>query len=164
MDAGSYIFEVQVIDLLNQVSNKTKTLKLTIMPPWWLSTLALTLYALVILLIVGYFLFQLRQQRLSHLQIQLSEERLKLSLWGSGDEMWDWNIVNGKIFRSNIWGILEFPQDGKRNVGAEQTNIHQHDIPRVRAALNAHFTDEVDHFEATYRVKDKNNRWIWVLR
>ncbi len=163
LDAGSYVFEVQVIDLLNPAYNKTKTLKLTIMPPWWLSTLALTLYALVILLIVGYFLFQLRQQRLSHLQIQLSEERLKLSLWGSGDEMWDWNIVNGKIFRSNIWGILEFPQDGKRNVGAEQTNIHQHDIPRVRSALNAHFTDEVDHFEATYRVKDKNNRWIWVL-
>ncbi len=163
LDAGSYVFEVQIIDLLNPAYNKIKTLKLTIMPPWWLSTLALTLYALVILLIIGYFLFQLRQQRLSHLQIQLSEERLKLSLWGSGDEMWDWNIVNGKIFRSNIWGILEFPQDGKRNVGAEQTNIHQHDIPRVRAALNAHFTDEVDHFEATYRVKDKNNRWIWVL-
>lgn len=163
LDAGSYIFEVQAIDSITPSNSKTKTLKLTIMPPWWLSTLALTLYALVILLIVGYFLFQLRQQRLSHLQIQLSEERLKLSLWGSGDEMWDWNIVNGKIFRSNIWGILEFPQDGKRNVGAEQTNIHQHDIPRVRSALNAHFTDEVDHFEATYRVKDKNNRWIWVL-
>ncbi|WP_426358057.1 EAL domain-containing protein [Pseudocolwellia sp. HL-MZ19] len=163
LDHGSYVFEVQVIDLLNPISNKTKTLKITIMPPWWLSNLAIIFYTSIIFIIVGYFLFQLRQQRLSHLQIQLSEERLKLSLWGSGDEMWDWNIITGKIFRSNIWGILEFPQDGKRNVGAEQTNIHQHDIPKVRSALNAHFTDEVDHFEATYRVKDKNNRWIWVL-
>ncbi|WP_083690200.1 EAL domain-containing protein [Colwellia sp. UCD-KL20] len=163
LDAGSYTFEVQVIDLLNPVISQTKTLNITIMPPWWLSKLAITVYTLFTFLIFMYFLFQLRQKRLSHLQIELSEERLKLSLWGSGDEMWDWNIKSGKIFRSNIWGILEFPQDGKRNVGAEQTNIHQHDIPRVREALEAHFSKKTDHFEATYRVKDKNERWIWVL-
>ncbi|XPF95873.1 EAL domain-containing protein [Colwellia sp. RE-S-Sl-9] len=163
LDAGSYVFEVQVIDLLNPTISQTKTLNITIMPPWWLSKSAIILYTLFTLLLFGYFIFQLRQKRLSHLQIELSEERLKLSLWGSGDEMWDWNIKSGKIFRSNIWGILEFPQDGKRNVGAEQTNIHQHDIPRVREALEAHFNKQTDHFEATYRVKDKNERWIWVL-
>ena len=75
----------------------------------------------------------------------------------------DWNIKKGKIYRSNIWGILEFPQDGKRNVGADQTNIHQQDIPRVREALNQHFEDSSQHFEATYRVKDKDDKWIWVL-
>ena len=105
----------------------------------------------------------MRHKRLYHLQIKLSEERLKLSLWGSGDEMWDWNIKKGKIYRSNIWGILEFPQDGRRNVGADQTNIHLQDIPRVREALDNHFVDSSQHFEATYRVKDKDDKWIWVL-
>lgn len=163
LDAGSYTFEVQVLDRLNQAASKTKSLDIIIMPPWWLSKLAISLYALLSLFLICYFFFQLRQNNLSHLQIKLSEERLKLSLWGSGDEMWDWNIKSGKIFRSNIWGILDFPQDGQRNVGAEQTNIHQHDLPRVRDALSDHFTKKTDHFEATYRVKDKNNRWIWVL-
>jgi diguanylate cyclase (GGDEF)-like protein/PAS domain S-box-containing protein len=133
------------------------------MPPWWLSPSAIFIYSLTGLLIFAYILQQIRHKRLYHLQIKLSEERLKLSLWGSGDEMWDWNIKSGKIFRSNIWGILEFPQDGKRNVGADQTNIHQHDIPRVREALNQHMEGNSEHFEATYRVKDKNEKWIWVL-
>jgi len=157
LDAGTYTFQVQVINLLSTQKNnsKTKNIKITIMPPWWFSLLSL--------LVVVYLILQMRQKRLSHTQIMLSEERLKLSLWGSGDEMWDWNITNGKIFRSNIWEILEFPQDGKRSVGAENTNIHQSDLPRVRQALTDHFDKKTNHFETTYRVKDKNGRWIWVL-
>ena len=163
LNSGDYTFEVQAYDIQNKQESATKALNITIMPPWWLSTAAIVVYSLVALLIFAYILQQMRHKRLYHLQIKLSEERLKLSLWGSGDEMWDWNIKSGKIFRSNIWGILEFPQDGKRNVGADQTNIHQHDIPRVREALNQHFEDSSQHFEATYRVKDKDDKWIWVL-
>lgn len=160
---GDYTFEVQAYDLQNNQESAIKTLKINIMPPWWLSRVAIFIYSLIALLILAYILQQMRHKRLYHLQIKISEERLKLSLWGSGDEMWDWNIKSGKIFRSNIWGVLEFPQDGKRNVGADQANIHQHDIPRVREALNQHMEDNSEHFEATYRVKDKDEKWIWVL-
>ena len=163
LSSGDYTFEVQAFDLQSEQESSINTLDITVMPPWWLSRIALLVYSLFTLLIIAYILQQVRHKRLYHLQIKLSEERLKLSLWGSGDEMWDWNIKSGKIFRSNIWGILEFPQDGKRNVGADQTNIHQHDIPRVREALNQHFEDSSKHFEATYRVKDKDEKWIWVL-
>lgn len=163
LSSGDYTFEVQAYDLQSEKESSIKSLDITVMPPWWLSRSALLVYSLFTLLIIAYILQQVRHKRLYHLQIKLSEERLKLSLWGSGDEMWDWNIKSGKIFRSNIWGILEFPQDGKRNVGADQTNIHQHDIPRVREALDQHFEDSSKHFEATYRVKDKDDKWIWVL-
>ena len=163
LSSGDYTFEVQAYDIQNAQESSIKSLDIAVMPPWWLSRSALLVYSLLTLLIIAYILQQVRHKRLYHLQIKLSEERLKLSLWGSGDEMWDWNIKSGKIFRSNIWGILEFPQDGKRNVGADQTNIHQHDIPRVREALNDHFEDSSQHFEATYRVKNKDDKWIWVL-
>jgi diguanylate cyclase (GGDEF)-like protein/PAS domain S-box-containing protein len=163
LSPGDYTFEVQAYDLQNKQESEIKTLKITITPPWWLSPSAIFFYSLIALSILAYILQQMRHKRLYHLQIKLSEERLKLSLWGSGDEMWDWNMKSGKIFRSNIWGILEFPQDGKRNVGKDETNIHQHDIPRVREALNQHMDDNSEHFEATYRVKDKNEKWIWVL-
>lgn len=163
LSPGDYVFEVQAFDIHSPSDVKSRSLKVTILPPWWLSSSAIFVYSLVVLLVVAYFLQQLRHKRLYHLQIKMSEERLKLSLWGSGDEMWDWNIKTGRIYRSNIWGILEFPQDGKRNVGTDQTNIHQQDIPRVREALNQHFNDETEHFESTYRVKDKNEQWIWVL-
>ena len=163
LSPGEYTFEVQAYDSHTQQKSNSKALNISILPPWWLSRSAILVYSLFTLLVIAYILQQVRHKRLYHLQIKLSEERLKLSLWGSGDEMWDWNIKKGKIYRSNIWGILEFPQDGKRNVGADQTNIHQQDIPRVREALNQHFEDSSQHFEATYRVKDKDDKWIWVL-
>lgn len=163
LSPGNYIFEVQVYDKQKPEITKVKRLPITILPPWWLSSGAIFLYSFVVLALFTYFLRQIFQKRSYHLQIKQSEERLKLSLWGSGDEMWDWNIKTGKIYRSNIWGILEFPQDGKRNVGTDQTNIHQQDIPRVRQALADHFDGKTEHFESTYRVKNKNDQWIWIL-
>ena len=168
LSAGDYVFEVQAYDLHDNNKVLNNKLKVHILPPWWLADSSLVLYALIFLLFISYILKQFHNKRQYHLQIKLSEERLKLSLWGSGDEMWDWNIKTGKIFRSNIWGILEFPQDGTRNTNTanlenKSTNIHHHDLLRVQQALADHFDKNTEHFEATYRVKDKSNQWIWVL-
>ena len=170
LSPGDYVFEVQAYDILEPANAKTSQLNVRILPPWWLSTTMLVVYGVLILLFLTYIFQQYRNKQLYHSQIKESEERLKLSLWGSGDEMWDWNIVTDKIYRSNIWGILEFPQDGTRNKSIEKnssgqtkTNIHQYDIDRVKIALEDHFAEKTDHFEATYRVKNKHDRWVWIL-
>jgi len=170
LSPGEYIFEVQAYDIYQPSNAKISQLNIKILPPWWLSIGMLFVYALISLLILIYLVQQYRNKKLYHAQIKESEERLKLSLWGSGDEMWDWNITTGKIYRSNIWGVLDFPQDGtrnssteKNNLGKESTNIHQHDVGRVKQALDDHFTNKTKHFEVTYRVKNKNDNWIWVL-
>lgn len=170
LSPGNYVFEVQAYDIYDPSNTKTSQLKVHILPPWWLSTSMLIVYGILTFLFFIYIIQQYRNKRLYHIQIKESEERLKLSLWGSGDEMWDWNIITDKIYRSNIWGILEFPQDGTRNKselinnqGAAKTNIHHHDIDRVKSALDEHFAQKTDHFEATYRVKNKDNQWVWIL-
>ena len=163
LSAGNYTFEIEVYDVHTPENILSNRLEIEILPPWWLSKPIFIVYSLILFSFLAYLALQMHHKRQYHQQIQQSEERLKLSLWGSGDEMWDWNIVTGKIFRSNIWGILEFPQDGTRNTAEDKTNIHQHDINRVRQALDNHFLGKTEHFESTYRVKDKDDRWIWVL-
>ena len=170
LSPGDYVFEVQAFDLNEPNKAKTNRLNVRILPPWWLSSSMLVVYGLLTLFFLAYIFQQYRNKQLYNSQIKESEERLKLSLWGSGDEMWDWNIITDKIYRSNIWGVLEFPQDGTRNksqekssLGKTKTNIHQHDIERVKYALKEHFIEKTDHFEATYRVKNKHNRWVWIL-
>ncbi|WP_286271810.1 EAL domain-containing protein [Thalassotalea hakodatensis] len=166
LSAGSYVFEVQAYDRYSPKTYTANSLAIEILPPWWLSSSAILVYSLVVLLALSYLLQQFRHKRIYHLQIKESEERLKLSLWGSGDEMWDWNIKNGKIYRSNIWGTLEFPQDGKRNLGNNddnETNVNKGDITRITKALQDHFDEKTEHFEATYRVKNKLGNWIWIL-
>ena len=170
LSSGDYVFEVQAYDIHEPNNPKTSQLNVRILPPWWLSTSMLVVYGLLTLLFLTYIFQQYRNKQLYHSQIKESEERLKLSLWGSGDEMWDWNIITDKIYRSNIWGILEFPQDGTRNkseeknsLGKLKTNIHKHDIERVKIALEDHFAQKTEHYEATYRVKDKYSQWVWIL-
>jgi diguanylate cyclase (GGDEF)-like protein/PAS domain S-box-containing protein len=161
---GEYFFNVYAIDKLTGQQGPTKSIKVIITPPWWLSLQAKFIYALLTLIFTAAFSRELLRRRAVQKQIALSEERLKLSLWGSGDEMWDWDIQSGNIYRSNIWGTLDFPQDGQRSgeLGSE-SNIHPQDQARVQAALEAHFKGETNHFEIAYRVKDRNNNWLWIL-
>jgi diguanylate cyclase (GGDEF)-like protein/PAS domain S-box-containing protein len=164
LSPGDYFFNVYAIDKLTGQQGATKTIKVIITPPWWFSLEAKLVYALLTLLFIASITRAYLRRRAVQKQIALSEERLKLSLWGSGDEMWDWDIESGNIYRSNIWGTLDFPQDGQRSgeLGTE-SNIHPQDQARVQAALDAHFKGETDHFEIAYRVKDRNNNWLWIL-
>ena len=161
---GSYLFEVYAIDKSTGYKTSTKNLEIVILPPWWLSVRAKIIYSFITLILFLFITKAVLRRREIQKQIALSEERLKLSLWGSGDEMWDWDIESGKIFRSNIWGTLDFPQDGRRSgkIG-EESNIHPIDQPRVQKALNDHFSNITDHFEIAYRVKGRNNQWMWIL-
>lgn len=160
---GDYNFEVQVYDLYNPELIKSNNIKIHIMSPWWFSKSILLIYALIILILLIYITQKMYRKSQYHQQIQKSEERLKLSLWGSGDEMWDWNINTGRIFQSNVSGALELPQDGAHSKDEYKTQLHQSDIPRVKKALDDHFEGKTEFFEVTYRLKDNNNKWIWVL-
>ncbi|MCW3171154.1 EAL domain-containing protein [Shewanella subflava] len=161
---GEYTFQVFVIDKLTGKKSEPTSLSVIITPPWWLSIKAKIIYSFISLIIILLITKAMLRRREIQQHIALSEERLKLSLWGSGDEMWDWDIETGEIFRSNIWGTLDFPQDGRRSgkIG-EESNIHPIDQPRVQKALNDHFSNITDHFEIAYRVKGRNNQWMWIL-
>ncbi|MDX1282151.1 EAL domain-containing protein [Shewanella colwelliana] len=164
LSAGDYSFKVHAIDPLTNKPGKTKSIQIEITPPWWLSTNAKIVYCIISLMIFAVITKAILRRREVQRQIAKSEERLKLSLWGSGDEMWDWDIETGQIYRSNIWGSLEFPRDGQRSgEHGEESNIHPMDQERVTNALNKHFYGETDHFEAAYRVKGKDDQWVWIL-
>ncbi|MDR8523350.1 EAL domain-containing protein [Shewanella fidelis] len=164
LSPGEYHFVIYALDPITGKQGETKTLQIEVTPPWWLSNSAKSVYFLCALLISILIIKAILRRREVQKQIAKSEERLKLSLWGSGDEMWDWDIETGQIYRSNIWGALEFPQDGQRSGNdSGESNIHPMDQERVREALNKHFYGETDHFEAAYRVKGKHEGWIWIL-
>ena len=96
-------------------------------------------------------------------RLEQSEERLRLSLWGSGDELWDWNIADGTLFRSSSW---QNPVDLKPETNQfppNRDNIHPFDLERVTDQLYQHLAGETPYFEATYRLRANDGTWIWVL-
>jgi diguanylate cyclase (GGDEF)-like protein/PAS domain S-box-containing protein len=162
LDFGSYQFIVQSKNSLDAWS-EPRTLQINIAPPFWLEQNALILYALLSILILFYWLKQIRARNAIRQSILENEERLKLTLWSSGDELWDWDIYLGQVFRSNTWGTLDFPQDDIRVNSSYEANIHPNDIQRVQQSLNEHLNEKTEHYEITYRAKTYKGDWLWVL-
>ncbi|NMH59468.1 EAL domain-containing protein [Alteromonas ponticola] len=159
---GDYKFEVQVMEPGKDWS-ESRALVINVGRPPWLHNAAIIFYLIAITFVITYVTRQYQIRKTSQLSIKESEERLKLTLWGSGDELWDWDIYRGQVFRSNTWGTLDFPQDNIRAHSAYDANIHQNDILRVQEALKAHLEDKSDYYELTYRAKTFKNQWIWIL-
>ena len=121
----------------------------------------LLLSSAIIALALPYLLFVIYKLRRSRRQLRLSEKRLKSTVEGSGDTLWDWNIKTGEVIRINDKYMMNSPtiMGFPPNKGL----IHPQDIPHVEHLLKKHFAEQSAFFEATYRVKDTFGKWHWVL-
>ena len=161
---GTYLFEVQAASKNDLWKSEITRVTIHVAPPLWQTVWAYVVYAALLACLLWFIRRYMGQRQQAQQRVIESEERLKLSLWGSGDELWDWQIDTGKIYRSNIWGLLEFPHDGRRSSQyGEQSNIHPKDLERVQKALNRHFDGDTTYYEATYRVRNKSSEWLWIL-
>jgi diguanylate cyclase (GGDEF)-like protein/PAS domain S-box-containing protein len=108
-----------------------------------------------------YLLFVIHKLRRSRKQLSLSEKRLKSTVEGSGDTLWDWNIKTGEVIRIND----KYTMDRKNLMGfpPNKSLIHPRDVANVEHLLKKHFAEHTVFFEATYRIKDTLGRWHWVL-
>ncbi|WP_233078245.1 putative bifunctional diguanylate cyclase/phosphodiesterase [Rheinheimera soli] len=96
-------------------------------------------------------------------KLEQSEERLRLSLWGSGDELWDWDMQAGQLYRSSSWHQpLEKPGDSQQ-FPPNRSEIHPQDVERVTSSLKQHMHGMTPIFESSYRIKAANGQWLWVL-
>ncbi|MFD3392624.1 EAL domain-containing protein [Alteromonas macleodii] len=159
---GKYLFEVQAKEPRKDWS-QSRGLSIEVTRPPWLHTVALVFYTLMALAVLSFIVRQYQIRKANQLAIKESEERLKLTLWSSGDELWDWDVYRGQVYRSNTWGTLDFPQDDIRTTGAYDANIHPNDVSRVKTALRDHLEGNSDLYELAYRAKTFKNQWIWIL-
>ncbi|CBN59206.1 PAS domain S-box protein [Kamptonema sp. PCC 6506] len=97
--------------------------------------------------------------------LHASEERWQLALKGSNDGIWDWNLKTNQIFFSSRWKQMRgFTDDEIPNSPDEcLSRIHPDDYDRVMAAVDDHFAGKTEFFEVEYRVKRKDNSYMWVL-
>lgn len=163
LDHGRYQFNVQA-SYDGQTWQGHRQLAVEVATPFWLSPWAKAFYAVPLLALLAAGGFVLRTRHRAIQQLRESEERLKLSLWGSGDQLWDWDIPQETIHRHNSWHELEaFPIDCIRvKVAADSSNIHPMDLPVVQQKLREHLDGHSQFFEVTYRVKTEHG-WLSIL-
>ncbi|MBL8242740.1 MAG: PAS domain-containing protein [Rhodanobacteraceae bacterium] len=144
------------------------SLALVIQPQPWRAPGALTLYAMLIGLLGLALVVRTRRrwerERAAADSIRRSEERLKLALWGSRDELWDLDLRSGKMVRENILPIISTSATVHFASREEfLREVHPDDQPDVLSQLTRHIQGQSEFYENTYRMRTLDGLWCWVL-
>lgn len=163
---GTHQFEVKAANK-DGVWSQPRRITVRVLPPPWRSAWAYALYAFSL---IGLFAWAARARLLktrerAHAQQQIAEreERLRLALWGSGDELWDWDLRSGDVHRENpLPGIVRPSKVENRAERPPQSVVHRDDEDLLKVAIKQHLSGASEVFEATYRVQHESGEWVWV--
>jgi len=158
---GDYVLKVRAFYNNNSIPIATNEIAIEVLAPSWLSNGARALYLCLIILFLLTISRVLNQRKLTALALKQSAERLELSLWGSGDMMWDWDIKLQQMHLTQDWQQFDY-------LGLEDrtfSKIHPNDRGRVKERLNTLLRGEIEFFEVDYRIcrTDTPDQWIWIV-
>lgn len=97
--------------------------------------------------------------------LKASEERWQLILVGTGDGIFDWNILTGEVFFSALLKAqLGYADDELENTyeGWERL-LHPEDRDRALAAVRSHLDGETSHYAVEYRLCCRDGSYKWIL-
>lgn len=93
-----------------------------------------------------------------------SAERLTLALEGSGQALFDWDIVNGKVHYSARASLMRGGPDEETDATSEDMRRHVHpdDVEGLLSRLRDAVRDDASLYEAEFRVRHREGHWIWI--
>ena len=165
---GDYVFRVRAANADGLEYGPETRLPVSISPPPWWSLPAKLSYGAMLagLLALGTQSIRRRsrEREQSLREIAEHEHRLKLALWGSRDELWDLDIVTGTLRRENpLPNLAPVPEDQRAGVKRFIPLVHPEDLPASQRAMMAHIRRETEFCEMTYRARDTDGGWFWIL-
>ena len=94
-----------------------------------------------------------------------SEFRWKFAIEGSGDGVWDWNLLSDEVKYSKLWkSMLGYADDDILPENQEWVQrIHPDDRIYVASAMQAYLEDETANYVVEYRLRCKDERYKWIL-
>ncbi len=166
LQPGDYQFEVKAKNPDGQWG-KVFQMPIHLPPPWWATVWAELAYFLMGIGIVAVFVWnisqRLRERERAQANIRDSEQRLKLTLWGTGDELWDLDVEHDEIRRSNPLLILK-GSTGEFTPHATSLYkyVHPEDVDAFTAEMREHIKGNSEVFDATCRSESTTGGWRWV--
>ncbi|MBU3113027.1 sensor histidine kinase [Clostridium lacusfryxellense] len=94
-----------------------------------------------------------------------NEERLAFALEGSGDGIWDWNMLTDKAIYSKRWKeIIGYDENEIQNLHSEWTKrIHPDDRESTYANFNGYIEGYLPVYRSEHRLRAKDGSYKWIL-
>lgn len=105
------------------------------------------------------------EQRRAEQRLRVVNERLKLAVEGSGEGIWDYDLISDKYELSgNVNEVVGYPKDNlPRDVDEWRSIIHHDDLARVDSAMQACRDGASANYRCEYRIRARDGSWRWVF-
>lgn len=96
--------------------------------------------------------------------LKLKESRWKQSLEIINTGVWEWDLINNKVYFSKIWQAMigYKPKEFKESFAEYEKHIHPEDVERVFNAFENYFAAKNQDFSIIYRFRCKNGTYKWI--
>lgn len=97
--------------------------------------------------------------------LRKSEERFSQAIAGTGAGLWDWDIVNDKVYFSPQWkNMLGYENHEVANDFSGWKNLwHPDDSAMIEKAIEDYLQMKTSVYEVVHRLKHKDGSWRWIL-
>ena len=105
-----------------------------------------------------------QQRKDSEALLRDTSEQLELALMGADLGRWDYELTISSGYRLDERSCKLLGRDTAESMVRRSWRdlVHTDDVAAVQAALTAHLGGSAPAFEAEYRVRHADGRWIWV--
>ncbi len=96
--------------------------------------------------------------------LKTRENQLWFALNEASDGLWDWDVTKGEVFFSpQLKRMLGYgPDEMDPSLDTWSRNIHPDDAERVWGIVQEHLEGKRSRYEAEYRLRSRNGRFLWV--
>ena len=97
--------------------------------------------------------------------LRQSEERFDLAVRGTDAGIWDWDLVNNKVYYSPCWkSMLGYSDEEISGHYIEwEKRVHPEDIARALATIQNYLEGLSEDYELSHRLQHKDGSYRWIL-
>ncbi len=98
-------------------------------------------------------------------RLRESELRMSLALIGTGAGLWDWDMVNDRVFYAPEWkSMLGYEEHEIENTyNAWKQLWHPDDAEKIEKAMADHLSGKTRQYVIEHRLRHKDGSWRWIM-
>ncbi|KJS67831.1 MAG: hypothetical protein JL50_07365 [Peptococcaceae bacterium BICA1-7] len=115
--------------------------------------------------LVSSIIFDVTDRLRAEEELRESRERLALVIEGAKAGIWDWDLINNRVYLDKQWkAILGYEEDEiEDSIENWLSHWHPGDIDQIHRARMDYMSGKTDKYQVEHRLRHKNGSYRWIL-